>query len=1268
MPDAYDELLSAYDPPPKPKAGGSRVFTIQNEGDPSKWGLHRLPEIEAAYQARFGRKPKYGRIGQGSGVGGWQHQNNADFSDDPDTPEGQFIMDFMRQNNMPFRASTVGGVQRNAQGRIISTGKHIHAGPASGSVRRTSIPAPARSTQDPYDALLANYDAPTVKRETPLVGADGQPLAPPPIDINPAEPTELPPILTPEQYEAQRRGATPLAPVAPTVAPQQAPRRILRPRPAQRVTRQVQAPSAFDFLGRARQAGVVSRSRGIPTEARTINIDSLPSRQPADTTYEPQGSIGAAISNAVRGERDTGTAGARMRASVQGRVPTERATVREQVRREIEANRGNTGGALAPVTSMLLNAQGVNNEDVERATNERMAQMEAERTELQRFFASLSPEQRKEYQDTKAKIVEGFRSGSPSEQAVYGGLRQKSADVRELMGGAYRLANSTLKGILPDSLLNTDDEKRQRMIALAYRDAVNEIDAERPIGTGGEILRAGIKLPLDLAQVAVATAVTRNPAIAFGGMSALQRAGQGGSTVDVIKEGARGAATGKLFELASSLPLVPKVAGVGAGSYAIDRAAGSNDAEAKHDALVNSVFAALTGRVNLLSLAGKAIRLRNGRTTVDATVNVTPEGKPTLVEGKAENAAPVVDMEYREGAWQPKATRVGQRLLRGRAETQEPPVESSAPVPPLQPRQLTRGTQGVSAESAPVAPVEPVAETKTVIRHADPRIDGGEIVGRTSDGKLKVQNNEGGLSVVQNPRTTGNRNAAIQKVRENQNVETGQESNTANSIGRSAISDTVLNPRADAEVYGDLENRAATTNAPGTGLAVEQGREAARAGAARDTGLGRSAGREVSPSVAPIVRRVTTPAPPTPPQKRAAQMFVPEEKPQNLTRNFRAGTNDASMTFASETQRNLYDLAAKSKYQMRGGQNKAGQRAVGDISSLRESVKQRLGVDDAEAMRLAYQVHDDVRAQMKGVKHLEERRLVDNSTSKTSAPTRRAEIPLRPSYSPPTEQEMVAVRNLAAKELAPSTGRRVVPSKPVEQGERQAWEMTRDEVRDALDGLATAQKKRILFDNYNKQQTREYAIPDTFTLGDVTYHMRLDVMGAGIKGVDVYEVTEKADPRDWAATSIKRSVASIKTNKLNKSVANKIIDAVRRDQVERAIAKGKSVPVEVLKEYPDIQSQGQEKQSLALVPAVESRRTVVPETSRQAERQPQKEEKPKREFSSTQINLPDSIAKDVRAASMKIPDADLAADGREGKPHVTVKFGTQMMQRMSVNF
>lgn len=45
------------------------------------------------------------------------------------------------------------------------------------------------------------------------------------------------------------------------------------------------------------------------------------------------------------------------------------------------------------------------------------------------------------------------------------------------------------------------------------------------------------------------------------------------------------------------------------------------------------------------------------------------------------------------------------------------------------------------------------------------------------------------------------------------------------------------------------------------------------------------------------------------------------------------------------------------------------------------------------------------------------------------------------------------------------------------------------------------------------------------------------------------------------------------------------------------------------------------------------------------------------EYSSTQVNLPYPLAGRVRRAGLQIPDEDLADDGRENEPHVTLKYG-----------
>lgn len=47
----------------------------------------------------------------------------------------------------------------------------------------------------------------------------------------------------------------------------------------------------------------------------------------------------------------------------------------------------------------------------------------------------------------------------------------------------------------------------------------------------------------------------------------------------------------------------------------------------------------------------------------------------------------------------------------------------------------------------------------------------------------------------------------------------------------------------------------------------------------------------------------------------------------------------------------------------------------------------------------------------------------------------------------------------------------------------------------------------------------------------------------------------------------------------------------------------------------------------------------------------------KRKYSSTQIQLPPAAARKVTALAASIPDEDLAEDGREDDPHITVKYG-----------
>lgn len=65
-------------------------------------------------------------------------------------------------------------------------------------------------------------------------------------------------------------------------------------------------------------------------------------------------------------------------------------------------------------------------------------------------------------------------------------------------------------------------------------------------------------------------------------------------------------------------------------------------------------------------------------------------------------------------------------------------------------------------------------------------------------------------------------------------------------------------------------------------------------------------------------------------------------------------------------------------------------------------------------------------------------------------------------------------------------------------------------------------------------------------------------------------------------------------------------------------------------------------------------RELRPETSKEEKPAAEKSE---HDYSSTQINLPPGPASKIERIAAEIPDADLADEGREKEPHITVKFG-----------
>ena len=87
------------------------------------WVLSQAPRIETFFQQTFKRPLPIAVFGQGAIHDRWRldHRNAMDISVNPNTAEGQVLMDYLQRNGVPFSAF---------RGAIpgVATGPHIHIG------------------------------------------------------------------------------------------------------------------------------------------------------------------------------------------------------------------------------------------------------------------------------------------------------------------------------------------------------------------------------------------------------------------------------------------------------------------------------------------------------------------------------------------------------------------------------------------------------------------------------------------------------------------------------------------------------------------------------------------------------------------------------------------------------------------------------------------------------------------------------------------------------------------------------------------------------------------------------------------------------------------------------------------------------------------------------------------------------------------------------------------------------------------------------------
>ena len=122
---ADSEIKASADSRPAPSTSVKRVQKtayIRFLGS-GNWSLSGIASIESFFLSRFGRRLPVSTIGQSMlhNRWCWDHRNSVDVGLNPDSPEGQALISFLRGAGIPFLA-----FRKAVPGS--STGPHIHIG------------------------------------------------------------------------------------------------------------------------------------------------------------------------------------------------------------------------------------------------------------------------------------------------------------------------------------------------------------------------------------------------------------------------------------------------------------------------------------------------------------------------------------------------------------------------------------------------------------------------------------------------------------------------------------------------------------------------------------------------------------------------------------------------------------------------------------------------------------------------------------------------------------------------------------------------------------------------------------------------------------------------------------------------------------------------------------------------------------------------------------------------------------------------------------
>jgi hypothetical protein len=393
---------------------------------------------------------------------------------------------------------------------------------------------------------------------------------------------------------------------------------------------------------------------------------------------------------------------------------------REQLAEELKQR------TIAPPSDDLLRQQAIEQLNEERragkAVNQTDVRFGAEpqaiapitEDEVQAKIADLKAQEQSP--ESKSAAYDVAQKAGAGEAGVYGGVGQ----ILQQAGGALRPFG------LGESISGLGKEM-QLVSGFRHHGEGSQGVGENVAGFLGE----------SIPQLAELITLPGGAVGKFAALGGLGAAGAGKNASEIAKETVKGAATGKVFELAGEMekPLA-RLGTVFGGSAAINAASGEPIDQNLKSSIVNTLFEAqgIYGD----KLAGKFFQFWKGGESL--TVGVTPKGEVIV---------PKTDV--------PTENKIVLDPENPVYKSVKPTNETKTEVP-SQPASIPPSTNVPAAETeTPGTGKELSAEPRTV-SHPNPAIDGKQIVGETEDGRVVVPNpdNKTGVSVVKDRGETKN--------------------------------------------------------------------------------------------------------------------------------------------------------------------------------------------------------------------------------------------------------------------------------------------------------------------------------------------------------------------------------------------------------------------------------------------------------------------------------------------------------------------------------